>query len=75
MDGGQNFLFIFWGGLLVIGLFSWFIWDKRYRKNGRRGLPPGYQKTDEVFIDPVDGRKQRVYYNPETGERFYIDEN
>ncbi|MGE5416603.1 MAG: hypothetical protein ACM3UZ_07560 [Acidobacteriota bacterium] len=66
--------FIFWGGALIIALLSWFIWDKRYRNNGQRELPPGFEKTDEVSIDPVDGKKQRVYYNSETGERHYIDE-
>lgn len=74
MDGGQNIVFMIWGGLLVIGLLSWFIWDKRYRNNMDRDLPYGYKKTDEIFIDPVDGKKQRVYYNPETGERYYIEE-
>ena len=48
-------------------------WDKRYRK-GRRDIPPGYERTEEVFIDPVDGDKIRVYYNPKTGERFYSHE-
>lgn len=74
MDGGQNVVLIIWGGLLIIALLSWFIWDKRYRRDVYRDLPPGYKKTDEVFIDPVDGRKQRVYYNPENGDRYYIDE-
>ncbi|MGE5405865.1 MAG: hypothetical protein ACM3PP_13125 [Candidatus Saccharibacteria bacterium] len=67
-------VFLFWGGALIIALLSWFIWDKRYRKHGLQNLPPGFQKTDEVFIDPVDGTKQRVYYNTENGERHYVEE-
>ncbi len=60
------------GSLFLIGLLSWFIWDKRYRHNTTRELPQDYIKTEEVFIDPVDGRKLRVYYNPETGDRHYV---
>ena len=74
MNGGQNIAYVIWGGLLIIGLLSWFIWDKRYRQNVGKDLPQGYKKTDEVFIDPVDGRRQRVYYNPDTGDRQYIEE-
>ncbi|MGE5370738.1 MAG: hypothetical protein ACM3QZ_02005 [Solirubrobacterales bacterium] len=74
MDGGQNLVFIMWGGALIIGLLSWFFWDKRYRRNKQVNLPPGCRRTDEVFIDPVDGSKQRVYYHDETGERYYLEE-
>lgn len=38
--------------------------------------PAGFRQTEEVFIDPTTGIKQRVWFNPGTGERFYqnIDE-
>ncbi|HEY8910227.1 MAG TPA: hypothetical protein VIM51_08105 [Desulfosporosinus sp.] len=62
---------LMYGGLLIIALFSWFIWDKRYRRNHGTDIPKGYIATDEVFIDPVNGKKLRVYYNPQTGTRFY----
>ncbi|MGE5422874.1 MAG: hypothetical protein ACM3QW_06400 [Ignavibacteriales bacterium] len=67
---------LFWGGPIIIALLSWFIWDKRYRgnRNSYPHLPEGYEKTDEVFIDPVNGKRQRVYYKAETGERLYVDE-
>lgn len=65
---------LFWGGPIIIALLSWFIWDKRYRGNSYPHLPEGYEKTDEVFIDPVNGKRQRVYYKAETGERLYVDE-
>lgn len=67
-------IFIFWGVMLIVALLSWFIWDKRYHGNSYPNLPEGYEKTDEVFIDPVNGNRQRVYYNSETGERIYVDE-
>ncbi len=74
MDGGQGFVLLFWGGLLLVALFSWFIWDKRYGRNNTEDIPKGYDKTDEVFIDPIEGKKLRVYYNPSTGERLYKKE-
>lgn len=63
-------LFIY-GGLLIIAILSWFIWDKRYRGNHGANIPKGYVATDEVFIDPITGKKVKVYYDPQTGNRFY----
>lgn len=62
---------LIYGGLILIALLSWFLWDKRYRKNHGSGVPAGYVVTKEVFIDPVSGKKLKVYYNPQTGNRFY----
>lgn len=62
---------LIYGGLIIIALLSWFIWDKRYRKNQGTNIPKGYVATDEVFIDPLSGKKLKVYYNPQTGDRFY----
>ncbi|SFL23166.1 hypothetical protein SAMN03159341_104148 [Paenibacillus sp. 1_12] len=51
-----------------------------YRRNRLKKLinePPfDFQKTNEVFIDPTTGIKQQVWFNPNSGERFYqnIDE-
>jgi len=60
-----------YGGLLIIAVLSWFLWDKRYHRNHGADLPKGYIATDEVFMDPVTGKKLKVYYNPQTGDRFY----
>lgn len=62
---------LIYGALLIIALLSWFIWDKRYRRNHGTNIPKGYIATDEVFIDPVNGHKLRVYYDSQTGNRFY----
>lgn len=62
---------LIYGGLLILALLSWFIWDKRYRRNHGSDIPKGYIATDEVFIDPVNGKKLKVYYDPQTGNRFY----
>jgi hypothetical protein len=46
----------------------------------RRGYHPrihrtvdGWQSTGERFVDPTTGRLMEVHYNPETGERDYVD--
>ncbi|MGC8635183.1 MAG: hypothetical protein ACP5VP_11090 [Candidatus Limnocylindrales bacterium] len=43
------------------------------------GAPQGadrrrYERTEEVFDDPTTGRRLRVWYDPETGERRYVPE-
>jgi hypothetical protein len=62
--------------VLIIWL-SWRFFDRRYKKNEP---PPkdmytaGLTRTSEVFVDPKDGVTYRVYYDPTTGERHYIEE-
>ncbi|SFS47498.1 hypothetical protein [Marininema halotolerans] len=59
--------------LIVLGialLLSWFI-DKRPHAGHDEKVPPGFESTNEVTIDPVTNEKRRVYYHPETGERYY----
>lgn len=69
--GGYAFLFVCF---IVLAVITYVILDKRYRKNHGTDVPVGFEKTDEVSIDPSDGRKLRVYYNSRTGERFYHEE-
>ncbi|MEI8217195.1 MAG: hypothetical protein WCF96_08845 [Eubacteriales bacterium] len=73
---GELFNFYAFGqiGIIVLAIAAFIIWDKRYRKNHGAAIPPGFEKTDEVTLDPTDGRKLRVYYNSSTGERFYHEE-
>jgi hypothetical protein len=47
--------------------------DKRYKTNGGN-LKEGFEPTDEVSIDPISNTVTRVYINPKTGERQYIEE-
>lgn len=58
-------------GAIVCILLGYFIYDKRYKKNQGGKVPAGFIPTEEVNVDPVTGEKTKVYYNPETGERFY----
>lgn len=55
-------------------LLGYFIYDKRFRRNHGTKVEAGFERTEEVNIDPVTGEKTRVYYNPQTGERFYKQE-
>ena len=61
-------------GIVIFAVIGFVIWDKRYRKNQGLDVPEGFDKTEEITIDPSDGRKLRVYYNSRTGERFYHEE-
>ncbi|MDP4127128.1 MAG: hypothetical protein Q8912_09320 [Bacillota bacterium] len=60
--------------IVIFALIAFVIWDKRYRKNHGLGVPLGFEKTDEITVDPSNGKRFRVYYNSTTGERFYHEE-
>jgi hypothetical protein len=60
--------------VIVCILLGYFIYDKRFNHNHGLKVPKGFESTDEINLDPVTGEKTRVYYNPETGERFYKKE-
>lgn len=79
-----GFIAILWIALqiaVVIALIwlSWRYFDRRYKADRNVRNPDLYngvlEKTSEVFIDPRDGLKYRVYYNRRTGEREYIRED
>jgi len=55
---------LIYGGFLLIGLLSWFIWDKRYRSNHGADIPKGYLATEEVFIVLVRKYKLTFIYFP-----------
>lgn len=56
---------------IVIALFGW----DRYRGSRKSASNGGAsQPTDEVFIDPENGRRMRVWYDPGTGKREYRPE-
>lgn len=60
----------------IVALVFWMISkrkDKRYKINGGN-LKEGFEPTDEVSIDPISKAVTRVYINPKTGERLYIEE-
>jgi len=62
------------GGVILLAVISLVFIDKRYRKNHGFNVPAGYERTEEVTIDPKNNKRFRVYYNEKTGERFYHEE-
>ena len=53
-------------GIAVLG-------ERVVYKPASKDLPgPGWQRTDERFIDPATDQAMTVYFNPETGERRYV---
>ena len=46
--------------------------SSHYRPKVDRGAP-GWEKTGERFIDPTSGKLLEVRYNPENGERDYVE--
>lgn len=62
--------------LIVLIIIGKKYFDKRYKQvdNPRDalGLSAEYVPTKEIFIDPADGFKYQVYFNPRTGDRQYI---
>lgn len=70
---GMYGLIIF--GVIILALGSWFIWDKRYKRVERPEIPEGFVRTNEIFIDPTTKKKMVVYFHPDTGERWYKEED
>lgn len=62
------------GGVILLTVVSLVFIDKRYRKNHGFKVPDGFERTEEVTIDPNNNKRFRVYYNEKTGERFYHEE-
>ena len=60
--------------LAVIALLSWFIFDKRFKMSNNNEIPPGYERTEETFIDPTNNKNYRVYYSAADGSRYYYEE-
>jgi hypothetical protein len=54
---------------IVVAIFGW----DRYRGD-RKSAAAGAEPTSEVFIDPANGKRMRVWYDPATGDREYRPE-
>lgn len=74
MGKALNFYFIFEIVIVILAVITYVFWDKRYKKNHGSNVPDGFEKTEEVIIDPSNEKRLRVYYNSKTGERFYHEE-
>jgi hypothetical protein len=54
---------------IIIALLGW----DRYR-GGRKTTDSTAEPTSEVFIDPANGQRMRVWYDPKSGQREYRPE-
>lgn len=72
MGAGAGALWpVFCGILILVGT----LWERvRYKpiESGRPGA--GWVATDERFVDDESGRPVRVWLEPATGERRYVNE-
>ena len=65
------FALVVLGLLVLVGtLYERF----RYRPLDETAPGPGWQATDERFIDDESGKRVTVYVKPDTGERRYVHE-
>lgn len=69
-----GFYAVIGGVVLIVTIISISFIDKRYHKNHGQKIPKGFERTEEVTIDPKNNKKFRVYYNEKTGQRFYHEE-
>lgn len=60
--------------LLILIILSWLIWDRRFKAKHGKQVPKGFVRTNEVSIDPTTNKRLVVYFNQETGERYYKEE-
>jgi len=68
------FLSVYFGIQLLIvslSLIGTLIYRRRRLAQRTSQPPSGFQKTNEIFIDPTTGVQQQVWFNPASGERFY----
>jgi hypothetical protein len=63
-------LYLVVGGVVLAGSIVLERRGYRPRVDRARGR---WQRTDERFVDPSSGRLMEVRYNPDTGERDYVD--
>jgi|SRR6516225_648761 hypothetical protein len=58
-----------WGGIVFAALLF-----ERWRYRASPPAPEAHWiRTDEAFVDPETGRTMNVWYDPQTGERCYIE--
>ena len=66
-------IFVWLAGVVLVVL----IWAL-FRKGGYKRQPlaappgPGWQRTEERFVDPNTGETLEVWFDPASGERAYV---
>ncbi len=46
----------------------------RYKSLAAHRPGPGWERTEERFIDPATGKQVTVYFRTADGERMYVEE-
>jgi hypothetical protein len=63
-----------WSGFLALLVLIWAL----FRNGGYKRRPldappgPGWQPTEERFVDPNSGETLDVWFHPPSGERAYV---
>lgn len=71
MSGLLVLLYVVVGAAILVAIGRSFF----LRRHGESELPAeGWQRTDEVFVDPTTNRRMRVWIDPVDGSRHYVAE-
>ncbi|NDI36125.1 hypothetical protein [Chengkuizengella sediminis] len=66
------YFFAFTPILIILGaLLLQPLLDRRADFQDGDKIPPGYEETNEIFIDPISKERKQVYYNSKNGDRYY----
>jgi hypothetical protein len=66
--------FLIWCGIVAVPVLVWAL----FRRGGYKRRPletppgPGWELSEERFIDPRSGETLDVWFCPRTGERAYV---
>jgi hypothetical protein len=61
------------GGFGCVAIFGTVFERVRYKNLAPKPPGPGWEATQERFRDPTTNRWVQVYFQPDTGERCYIE--
>ena len=65
---------LIWAAVVFGPVLAWLL----FRRGGYKRQPdarptgPGWERTDERFVDPTSGEVLVVWYHSRTGERAYV---
>ncbi len=58
-----------WGGVLLVAI----VFERWRYPRAPQAVREGWLPTEECFVDPESGKTLRVWYEPHTGARRYVD--
>jgi hypothetical protein len=70
----MNEVFAIWCAIIALPFLIWLL----FRKGGYKRWPlekppgPGWELTEERFVDPRSGETLAVWFHPRGGERAYV---